>query len=327
MIFIESLFSAPNVPVAYMVARTDAYFTGSSGVLGTNVMCTLVKCLGPLDMDILVSLGLVFANNLVIRNAICKKLSSIKRLDYREIDAISGYREVAIYQERELSGQVFTMQGGDANQQSQQQVRSPQPQGFDPMDIDVRLQAIQGIAERPRINLKLDLFNPEKEKADADEFITRYEYFCLFNSLNNDTVRVNYFAVYLSHVAQLKVFRWMQEGIVTWADMMQNFLHEYRDRNALTNIMLEIGALTQNTKDSKYKSVKSVYDDYDQLLHKSVLYGGASQMPSEEAKIHRFICALKKEIQLHVIEHFPQPQTLWDALVIAQAKIKATKQV
>ena len=196
---------------------------------------------------------------------------------------------------------------------------SPTGPANDPMQVDERLKTLQDITTRPKINIKIDLFDPNKEKSDVDDFMMRFEYSCIFNNIDTDELKIGYFPMYLSTTVQLKVLRWLQTPH-TWEGFKNRFIMEYRDHNALNKVMTAINSLSQTTQDSKYKSVKSLYDEYEELIHKLVLYGGAGELPSEQKKIHTYVLALKKEIQLHVIEHVPQPMTLHDAFVIAKSK-------
>ena len=71
--------------------------------------------------------------------------------------------------------------------------------GDDPMQIDARLADLKNTLDKPRINFRMDMFDPKDKdevRRDVDHFLTWYEYYCTANNLSTDALKINFIPVY-----------------------------------------------------------------------------------------------------------------------------------
>jgi hypothetical protein len=94
------------------------------------------------------------------------------------------------------------------------------------MQIDARLIDLKNTVDKPRINFKMDMFDP-KDKDDVlreiDHFLTRYEYYCTANNLSTDALEIDFFPVYLCPHVQMRAFQWIPL-IMTWEELKMKML-------------------------------------------------------------------------------------------------------
>eukprot|EP00834_Sanchytrium_tribonematis_P008279 NODE_925_length_3041_cov_0.688987.p2 type:complete len:393 gc:universal NODE_925_length_3041_cov_0.688987:3035-1857(-) len=233
---------------------------------------------------------------------------------------LAGFQNAIVTKEQELTrslGQIAEMEKFIAEINAQQ-ARKIDADNSDPMEIDKQIEELKQLTVRPKVNFKLDLYKPEN---DIDDFLIRFELFAVMNGLTTDKLMMGYLPIYMSEKCQLKICNWRQmEQYNTWKKLKQMLQKEFRDPNALRNTWYKIHRLKQGDH-----SVRNLYDHFEILKSKLVLYGGDAERIPNQMQIHIFIQALKPEVKERVLEYVPPPDSLLLARDIAESKESASK--